>query len=112
MKDIRRRKTKFYNGTGATSFQVKDLLTQVLSQISAVYQDKGEMILEAWPSIIGQRLSVMTKADSYINGILTVKVTNSTLHSLLSRNEKFKILTIIKQRFPTAGIQNIVFKIG
>jgi hypothetical protein len=41
-----------------------------------------------------------------------VKVKNSTLHSLLSQNDKPRILQLLRQQFPNAEIKNIYFRIG
>lgn len=112
MKKIGFRTPKNYDGTATTSHQVSELLRNVLAKIGGVCENRPDIILEAWPSIIGPRLSSMTQAISCVDGVLVVKVKNSTLHSLLSRNEKFRILSAIKQQFPKAGIENIIFKIG
>ncbi|MEI8365645.1 MAG: DUF721 domain-containing protein [Parachlamydiaceae bacterium] len=101
-----------YDGTQVTSHQVKDLLTGVLSKLNSSCQERPEMVLEAWPAIIGSKLAGMTQATSFFEGVLTVKVRNSTLHSLLSCHDKSKILTALRQRFPKTRIQNIVFRIG
>lgn len=106
------RTPKNYDGTGTTSHHVSDLLPRALTKISSVYQVRPDLVLEAWPSIIGPTLSGMTQAVSFVDGVLTVKVKNSTLHSLLSRNERFKVLAAIQQKFPKAGVEHIVFKIG
>ena len=54
----------------------------------------------------------MTEAISFKDGVLTVKVKNSTLHSLLTQYDKPRILNSLKQKFPTAGIRNVHFRIG
>lgn len=106
------RTPKNYDGTRLTSHKVGDLLPNVLSQISEVYQARPDLVLAAWPDIIGPKLAAMTQAVSLYNGILKIKVKNSTLHSLLSRHDKFRILSIIQQKFPRAEIQNIEFWIA
>ena len=77
-----RRTPKGYDGTGLTTHKVSDLLPQVLARIGDVYQDRPDLILSAWPEIIGQKLAPMTQAVSFVEGVLSVKVKNSTLHSL------------------------------
>ncbi|MEI8125571.1 MAG: DUF721 domain-containing protein [Parachlamydiaceae bacterium] len=101
-----------YEGTQVTSRHVGDLLSGALSRLNSLYRDQPELILKAWPDVIGLKLATMTQATSFLDGVLTVKVRNSTLHSLLSRHDKNKILTALQQRFPKTRIQNIVFKIG
>ena len=112
MRNSRERTPKNYDGTAVTTHVVSDLLPSVLSKISEICKDRPDLILEAWPEVIGPKLAGMTQAVSLRDGVLTVKVKNSTLHSLLSRHDKFRILSNIKQRFPKADIQNIVFRIA
>lgn len=113
---ILRNKTKQtprnYDGTRVTTHKVGDLLGAVLSKISVAHNDRPDLIMNAWPEIIGSKLAPMTQAISLCDGVLTVNVKNSTLHSLLSRHDKNRILSAIKQRFPTANIRNIMFRIA
>ncbi|MBA3816389.1 MAG: DUF721 domain-containing protein [Parachlamydiaceae bacterium] len=106
------RTPKYYDGTRVTTHKFSDLLPVVLSQISDTYQDRPDLILSSWPEVIGSKLASMTQAISFFDGVLTVKVKNSTLHSLLSRHDKARILAALRQRFSKIYIQNIVFRIG
>lgn len=106
------RTPKQYDGTQVTSHRMADLLPRVLAKIGEVYQQRADLILAMWPEIIGCKLATMTQAVSFANGVLVVKVKNSTLHSLLSQNEKLRLLHLLRQKFPHAEIKNIVFRIG
>jgi hypothetical protein len=86
-----KRTPKNYDGTAVTTHNVTDILPSVLSKISEICKDRPDLILEAWPEIIGPKLAGMTQAVSLRDGELTVKVKNSTLHSLLSRHDKFRM---------------------
>lgn len=112
MNKIIRRTPKGYDGTRVTTHKMSDLLPAFLSQIGEVYKDRPDLILAAWPEVMGPRLAPMTKAVSYVDGVLVVKVKNSTLHSLLSQNDKPRILHSLRKKFPKADIRNIVFRIG
>lgn len=112
MRKVGFRTPKNYNGTQTTSRHVADLLSAALSKLSDSCQDRPDLLLAAWPEIIGPKHAPMTQAVSFCEGILTVKVKNSTLHSLLSRHDRYRILAAIQQRFPKANIQNIVFRIA
>lgn len=103
---------KNYNGTQPTSRHVADLLSTALSELTDNCQERPDLVLAAWPEIIGPRHASMTQAVSLCEGILTVKVKNSTLHSLLSRHDRYRILAALQQRFPKVNIQNIVFRIA
>ncbi len=107
-----RRTPKGYDGTKVTSHQISELLPSVLSHIDEIYHQQSDKILSAWPEMIGPKLIAMTQAISFIDGVLTVKVKNSTLHSLLSQNDKSRILGMLRQRFPKVPIKTIVFRIG
>lgn len=112
MAQKRRRLPENYDGVGVTTHRIGDLLTNVLATISETYQERPDLILAAWPMIIGPTSAARTQAMSFVEGVLTVKVKDSTLHSILSRYEKPKILQSLRQKFPKAAIHNIVFRIG
>lgn len=103
---------KNYNGTQPTSRHVAALLAKELVRLTDKCQERPDLLLAAWPEIIGPKHAVMTQAVSFSEGILTVKVKNSTLHSLLHRHDKFRILAAIRGKFPKVNIQNIVFRIA
>lgn len=112
MRKTTSRTPKNYDGTRVTTHHVGDLLSAVFSKISSSYQEDPDLVVRAWPEIIGAKLAPMTQAVSLCDGVLIVKVRNSTLHSLLSRHDKYRVLTAIKQRFPKANVHNIVFRIA
>ncbi len=106
------RTPKKYDGTHVTSHRMTDLLPRVLSKIGEVYQQRSDLILAMWPEIIGSKLAAMTQAVSFAEGVLVVKVKNSTLHSLLSQNDKLRLLNMLRNKFPRVEIKNICFRIG
>lgn len=110
-KNSPQRTPRNYNGTSITTHRVGDLLAGVLSGINNVYQHRPDLILLAWPQVIGPKLASMTEALSFTEEVLTIKVRNSTLHSLLTR-DKYRILGAVKQKFPKTNIRNIIFRIA
>jgi hypothetical protein len=112
LKSTYRRTPRNYSGTEVTSHLIGELLPSVLSGIGAVYEQRPDLILAVWPSIIGPQLAPMTQAVSFIEGVLVVKVKNSTLHSLLSQKERPRILQILRQRFPNVDIKSILFRMS
>ena len=106
------RTPKNYDGTDITTHKVSDLLPTVLSQIGQKHNQRPDLVLAAWSDVIGPQLASMTQALSFVDGILTVKVKNSTLHSLLSQNDKNRILSNLRQKFPNVLIKTIFFRIG
>jgi hypothetical protein len=107
-----RRTPRNYDGTEVTTRALGDLIPVVLSKITEVNRDRPDLILAAWPGIIGSNLAAMTKAVSFSDGFLVVKVKNSTLYSLLNQNEKPKLLSILRKKFPNVTIHNIMFRMG
>jgi len=95
-----------------TNKQIKDLLPKALQQISAARGQRPDLIVAAWPDLIGEKLAPMTKATGFVEGVLNVKVNNSTLYSLLKTQERARLLERLRQRFPAACIKNINFRIG
>ncbi len=107
-----RRNPKNYDGTKLTTHKVGDLLPYVLDKIGDAYQDRPDLILSAWPDIIGPRLAPMTQAISFVDGILNVKVKNSTTFSLLNQYNKPVILSSLRKKFPKVDIRSVIFRIG
>jgi len=106
------RKPKNYDGPGVTTRRISDLLTNALSKIGQSYQGRPDLLLSSWPDIIGSKFSSMTEAVSFQDGILYVKVKNSTLYSLLNQNDKPRLLNLLRKRFPQMSIKTIVFRMG
>ncbi len=107
-----RRTPKNYDDIEPTGKSLSSLLPEWLSKASFRFQDRPDLILLAWSEIIGEKLSPMTTAVSFINGILTVKVKNSSLYSLLVQHEKARLQSQLQKRFPSVKILNIVFRLG
>jgi hypothetical protein len=106
------RKPEGYDGTERTTSDMRDLLPRLLGKIGVAHKERPDLILLAWPEVIGEKLAPMTKAVSFADGILVVKVNNSTLYSLLSQHERGRLLKSLREKFPAAGIKNIAFRLG
>lgn len=101
-----------YDGTKLTTQRFNELLPKVLDQIQNQFKDRPDLILAAWPSIIGGKLSQMTHATDFKEGVLTVNVKNSSLYSLLQTHEKSKLLAKLRTQFPNVVIRAINFRMG
>lgn len=106
------RRPKNYDGNGVTSRHLRDLMPNVLGKITESFSDRPDLVLAAWPDIIGTHLAPMTQAVSFVDGILLVKVKNSSLYSLLSTREKGRLIQALKAKFPKVFIKTIFFKMG
>lgn len=98
--------------TTPTTKNLRQLLPSVMRQIGKNHEERPDLILAAWPSLLGVRIAPMTRAVSFIDGILTVKVKNSSLLSLLTQQELPRLLKELRAKFPNATIRNIRFLIG
>lgn len=95
-----------------TNKHLKDLLPKALGAIGALHRDRPDLVLAFWPQLIGEKLAPMTKALSFNEGVLHVKVSNSTLYSLLSQHERGRLLKGLRETFPNIEIKNIHFRMG
>lgn len=107
-----KRTPRYYDDIRPTTKALAELLPEWMANASSRFQDRPDLILLAWPEIIGEKLAPMTKAVSFVEGVLTVKVKNSSLYSLLVQHEKGRLLGLLHRKFPSVKIQNIVFHLG
>ena len=107
-----RRTPRGYNEIEPTGKNLSELLPEWLAEVSVRFQDRPDLILLAWPEIIGEKLAPMAQAVSFIDGVLTVKVRNSSLYSLLIQHEKNKLQNQLQKRVPSVKIRNIIFRLG
>jgi hypothetical protein len=83
-----------------------------LNTIAKRQQDRPDLILAAWPMMVGSRLSGMSRAVSFEEGVLMVVVNNSTLYALLQGTEKARLTRELQSRFPDVEIRAIHFRVG
>ncbi len=108
----RRRTPKGYDGTAKTHHHLQEVLPGVLRGVNAAYKERPDLVMGAWQQVIGPSLSGMTEALHFQEGILTVKVKNSSLFSLLKQYERPRLLRKLRERFPQTVIKAIVFRAG
>ena len=107
-----KRRSRYYDGPISTTRHISQVLPRVLNEIGKRYQDRPDLILAAWPEVIGQKLASQTRATSFSNGFLIVKVHNSTLLSLLTQSDKPRLIKNLRDKFPHVMIKSIVFQMG
>jgi predicted nucleic acid-binding Zn ribbon protein len=105
-------KRPFRHPTQLTSHHLSDLLPEVLREIGASVEQQSELILAAWPQVVGPKLAEMAHAVAFRSGVLYVSVSHSTLFSLLQQRERPRLLQSLREKFPRTQIHNIVFRIG
>ncbi len=112
MKQATRRTPKYYDGPRVTTHHLDALAAAVLRDVAACLQERPDLVLAAWPGVIGPSVASMTEAVSFTAGVLLVRVKNSTLFSLLSQREKPKILLTLRRKLPKTTIYDIVFRMS
>jgi hypothetical protein len=112
MRNVLGRIPKNYQGAQPTGRLIKDLLAPILEQVENSTQDRPQELLKAWKEMVGDKISTMTQAVSYMDGTLLVKVENSTLYSLLSLHEKPRLLKQMQEAFPHLKVKKITFRMG
>ncbi len=100
------------NGPKRTTHHIRNLLPKILKRIGKAHQERPDFIIKAWPDVVGPKLSSMTEALSFAEGILVVKVKNSTLYTLLSQNDKPRLIQNLRDKFPGTQIKTIHFRLG
>lgn len=104
---------KFGNKSNKSSNKiVKDMLPDLLKDIEKKYFENPKLIVNYWPKIIGKKLTSMTEVLSFKNKTLYVLVKSSTLYSILTTQEKSRLLKLMQKKISKEAINNIVFKIG
>mgnify|MGYP006291110709 CR=1 FL=1 len=107
-----KRVPKNYRGTRPTAKTIGQILPPLLGSIGASYNRRGDALLATWPEVVGKDVASMTRARSFIDGVLRVSVSNSTLLSLLTEHEKPRLIRELNKRVPQAGVKAIQFFIG
>ena len=99
-----------YKRTACTSKHIRDVLPGVMSGIGKVFKDRPDLIVNAWPEVVGSRLAPQTRAVSFVDGFLNVKVKNSTLLSLLTQDKR-RVVQSLRAKFPKTKIKSVVFRL-
>jgi predicted nucleic acid-binding Zn ribbon protein len=89
---------------------LKEMLPAILRSIEHRHAQNPTAVLAYWTQLIGPELSKMTQAISLNKGVLTVKVKNSTLYSLLCQSEKPKLLKKIQKKFSQETVKDLLFR--
>ncbi len=103
---------KFYNGIKPTGRSLNQLIPKVLQGIQDKQALRPDLIVKAWGSIVGDKIAAMSRAIKFDEGTLFVNVQSSTLLGILQQYEKKRLIGELRKRFPSAGVKNIIFRIG
>ena len=91
---------------------VGELLPRLLQAVRSKQAQRPDLLIAAWPEVIGAGLAAMTEALSFEEGVLVVKVRNAVLYSQLCSRDKQAIVTMLRRRFPKTEVRDIWFKLS
>lgn len=102
-----------YDGPQITAHQLEELLPGVMNALQVRCGIQPELVLLAWPAVVGQKFSPMTKAVRFEKAVLYVTVKTSTLLSVLSNpSDKHRLIAALRDHVPNVHIENIIFRVG
>jgi hypothetical protein len=101
------------DGSATTSRHLKDLARRYLAHLEQKLQTRPREVLELWPKVIGPAFAKMTRAEKFEHGVLHVRVSNSSLLSLLhNASERQRLVEVLRTEVPDVEIKDISFRIG
>lgn len=109
---LRKRLPRHYDGPQLTTRHISQLLPRFLEDMGRKFEERPDLVMAAWPEVIGHQLAPMTQAVAFTDGVLIVKVNNSTLFMLLAQNDKPRLIKNLRDKFPGTPIKTIFFRLG
>jgi predicted nucleic acid-binding Zn ribbon protein len=91
---------------------VSDALEKVMKQLGLQERLTESQILAAWREIVGEWFFLHTCPDRLRDGVLFVRVVQSSVHFELDRNCKPRIIQKLKAKFPGTRIRDVKFRLG
>lgn len=107
-----KRHPRYYDGPLTTTRDIRQLLPSFLEEMGRRFDDRPDLVIASWPEVVGHKLAPFAQAITFVDGVLTVKVSNSTLFSLLSQNDKPRLIQNLRDKFPGTLIKTIFFRLG
>lgn len=91
---------------------VADTLEKVMRQLGLAERLTEGQILAAWKDIVGEWFALHTCPDRIRDGVLYVRVVQSSVHYELDRNWKQRIIQKLKARFGGGKVRDVRFRVG
>jgi hypothetical protein len=102
-----------YDGNRVTSHMLSEVAAAWLKRLGEKVRMNPQALCDAWSSVVGSPIADMTKAQRYDEGVLHVRVRNSTLLSLLCRpQDKKKLIDLLKAAVPGVRLVDLSFRLG
>lgn len=90
---------------------IANILDKTLRKLPAAKKIKGQMIIDAWPEAVGEKISQKSRALSVENGILFVWVNDSVWAQHLSLQSR-KIINQLHRLTGTRLLKDVRFQVG
>lgn len=95
-----------------SSRPIGDTLAKVMAGLGLKDRLKEHEVLTAWRDIVGDFIAGHSNPQSLKDGVLYVRVLQSTVHYELDRVWKPQILDKLKKRFGGRTVREIKFRLG
>lgn len=90
---------------------VGDAVRKFLAKVGMISQLDEQVIAAAWHEIVGDFIANHSAPDRIQNGILHIRVTQTTVLFELERNCKGRILRNLQERFGKTVVRDLKFRI-
>jgi predicted nucleic acid-binding Zn ribbon protein len=116
-KSIRERVIEEWRGYAETPLTPKlgahvgDAVRKFLAKVGMVSQLDEQVISAAWREVVGDFIANHSAPDRIQNGVLHIRVTQTTVLFELERNCKARILTNLQERFGKTVVRDLKFRI-
>lgn len=110
--NVYKRTPKDYDGLQPTGQRIEALLPDILDEIAKKQQQSVFVIEKVWNDLVGPKIADLTRIADFQNGVLYIKVKNATLLSILSSQEKGRLMQNLTNKFPNIHFKNLVFQFG
>jgi len=90
---------------------MEDLIPETLTKLKMRNAYTEEEICSAWEVVVGAQLAKHTRPSGLRRGVLQVSVSQSTVHYAI-QGMKSTLLTRLQEKFGTAQVQDIHFRMG
>ena len=87
------------------------ILDQALKKMPCAKKIKGQLIMDAWPIVVGEMIAAKTQTLSFENGLLFVWVRDSVWAQHLSLQKK-QIINKLNRHTKTRVLTDIRFQVG
>ncbi len=89
---------------------LKNLLPAFLKRVEGQREKELEKVIDSWNQLLEPSFRTRTKVEKFQDGLLFIKVSSATVHSILEMQEKKRLIGEMQKRHPRLGLKNIVFR--